>query len=83
MKNKLQLIVFLLFLVNISFAQIPKKLNYQGILTDDSGNPLSGSQSLTLKLYNVASGGTALWEESQNVDVDLGCLLYTSPSPRD
>lgn len=72
MKNKLQLILFLLFLANISFAQIPKKLNYQGILTDDSGNPLSGSQSLTLRLYDVASGGTALWEETQNVDVDLG-----------
>ena len=72
MKNRLQVLLFFLFLVSISFAQIPKKLNYQGILTDDSGNPLTGSQTLTLKLYDVASGGTALWEETQSVTVDLG-----------
>jgi len=72
MKNKLQFIVLVLFLINISFAQIPKKLSYQGILTDDSGNPLTGNQTLTLKLYDVGSGGTALWEETQNVVVDFG-----------
>jgi hypothetical protein len=72
MKTVLRLTIFSLFFIGVSFAQIPKKLSYQGILTDDSGNPLSGDQTLTLKLYDVGSGGTALWEETQNVVVDFG-----------
>ena len=37
---------------------------YQGRLADASGASLSGTYIIVFRLYNVASGGTALWEES-------------------
>ncbi len=39
-------------------------LPYQGRLTDTNGNPVNTTQAMTFRLYNVASGGTALWQES-------------------
>lgn len=72
MKLLLNIVILSFLLINISFSQIPKKLNYQGVLTDNSGNPLSGAQTLTLKLYDVANGGSELWAETQSVDVVNG-----------
>lgn len=46
------------------YADAPKTLNYQGYLTDTAGTPISGSRSITFRLYAVASGGTALWSET-------------------
>jgi hypothetical protein len=45
---------------------IPHLINYQGKLTDNSGNPLNGTYNITFKIYNAESGGTKLWEETQN-----------------
>ncbi|NUM76187.1 hypothetical protein HUU40_17620 [candidate division KSB1 bacterium] len=54
-------------------AQIPETLTYQGVLTDASGKALSdGSYNLTFKLYDAATGGTALWTETQTVEVKSG-----------
>lgn len=40
-------------------------ISYQGQLTDPSGQPVSnGNYNFTFRLYNLASGGTALWTES-------------------
>lgn len=38
-------------------------ISYQGQLTDAGGTPLNGDYDLTFRLYNVTSGGTALWTE--------------------
>jgi microcystin-dependent protein len=40
-------------------------INYQGYLTDSSGNPISDTLDMVFRLYNVESGSTALWTESQ------------------
>jgi len=49
---------------------------YQGRLADASGAPLTGTYILTFRLYNVASGGSPLWEEiwigANNVQVTNG-----------
>jgi hypothetical protein len=55
-----------------AFAAIPETINYQGYLTDNSGNPVTTSVSITFKLYTVASGGTHLWTETHNVTPDDG-----------
>jgi len=48
-------------------AQIPAKLNYQVMLTDDSDQPLADqSVSMVFTFYDAESGGTALWTEVQN-----------------
>lgn len=38
---------------------------YQGTLTDSNGNPVNGNVNMVFSLYNVASGGTPLWQESR------------------
>lgn len=45
---------------------------YQGYLFDSSGNPLNEAVSITFNLYNVATGGVAIWSESQIVTIDEG-----------
>jgi hypothetical protein len=59
-----------------AIAQTPGEIGHQGILTDSLGNPFtSGSFELTFTLYNQESGGSALWSETQNVNVEEG--LFT------
>jgi microcystin-dependent protein len=48
----------------------PNILSFQGRVTDLSDTPITASTSLTFKLYNVSSGGTALWTGSCNVTPD-------------
>ena len=57
----------------ISSAQAPRTMSYQGLLSDAAGIVITGSRSITFKLYDMASGGTALWTETQSsVSVDRG-----------
>jgi hypothetical protein len=54
-------------------AQVPNKISYQGLLTNSDGSVIpDGNYNLTFKIYNVESGGTALWTETQNVAVSKG-----------
>ncbi len=48
-------------------AQAPNELNFQGKLTDASGNPITALTQIVYRIYNVATGGTALWSETRNV----------------
>ena len=53
-------------------AQPPETLHFQGYLTNDSGAPLDGKWTISFGFYDVATGGTALWEETLDVDVVTG-----------
>ena len=47
-------------------AAIPNKISYQGMLTTAAGVPLSdGSYNLKFELFNAASAGLSLWNETQ------------------
>ncbi|MES2516677.1 MAG: hypothetical protein V4585_01135 [Bacteroidota bacterium] len=51
-------------------AQQTKKISLQGFLKDANGKAVAdGDQSLTFKIYTVASGGTAIWSEDQTLKV--------------
>jgi hypothetical protein len=56
----------LVLLSSLALAGIPKLINYQGMLTDNSGTPLTGSYSLTFKIWTDTTGGSSLWTETQN-----------------
>jgi hypothetical protein len=46
---------------------IPQLINYQGKLTDASGNPVAnGPYDFTFQIWNAASSGSKLWEETQS-----------------
>jgi hypothetical protein len=51
-----------------------KFLNIQGKLTDSAGTPLTGTQTVTYRLYtsSFASVGSAIWTESQAVALSSG-----------
>jgi hypothetical protein len=60
-------------------AAVPSTLGYQGLLTDGGGSPVAnGSYALGFALYDVSSGGTALWSETQpGVTVTAGGFAVT------
>ncbi len=68
----LYLAVILLFSVCELLAQIPQTISYQGLLKDNSGNLINGTQSLTFKLYETETNGSAIWSETQSIDVEEG-----------
>lgn len=53
-------------------AQVPDMLPVQGVLTDDVGTPLDGDQTIQFRIYDVETGGTALFDETQVVAIDDG-----------
>lgn len=70
---------FVLFLVAFAgpaHAQVPQLMNYQARLTDSSGVPLNSppNYEITFSVYDVATGGTALWTETQTVVITNGLL---------
>ncbi|HSM56867.1 MAG TPA: pectinesterase family protein [Candidatus Sulfomarinibacteraceae bacterium] len=53
-------------------ASAPSLISYQGFLSDSEGDPLpDGNYSMTFALYDAASGGAKIWEETQS-NVALG-----------
>ncbi len=54
-------------------GDIPQTMNYQGILTDASGQTVpDGTYDLTFRLYDISAGGSHLWVETQAVWVAGG-----------
>jgi hypothetical protein len=63
----------LLLSASVSSAAIPHLIRYQGQAVDSKGVPLEGPYALTFRLYDVATGGAALWTEPHvNVPVSQG-----------
>lgn len=63
-----------------AFAAPPTTLAYQGRLANAAGQPLTATLTIAFRLYDLPSGGSALWTESQtgilvdggNFSVELG-----------
>jgi hypothetical protein len=51
---------------------VPPVINYQGHLLDHSGFPVNGAVTMGFALYDAATGGTALYSETQTVIVVNG-----------
>ena len=63
---------FFTFLSSIGHAQIPPKINHQGYLTSAAGVPVNGTVQMVFAIYDVPTGGSALWTEAHNVVVSRG-----------
>lgn len=66
--------LFILSSISGAVQTEPATLNYQGVLTDNAGDPLTGSQSITIGLYTVSSGGTPFWQDTFTVNLANGRL---------
>ena len=57
-------------------ANPPERMTYQGYLVDGNGaalgNSVPANYDIVFRIYNVKSGGVALWAEQQTVTVDKG-----------
>ncbi len=73
----LTLTLSLTLLVCPAYTAIPQKINYQGYLTNSAGVPVSGTEQMVFSLYDVASGGSALWTETRMVTVTKGVYNVT------
>ena len=75
MKKLLLLTVIGAFMLVAStcWAEIPHLINYQGMLTDNAGNPITEPRNLTFTIYDAPTSGTALWTETHTaVPVENG-----------
>ena len=53
---------------DLQASPIEYPISIQGILSDGSGKPVAdGAHEITLSIYDQATGGTRLWQESQSV----------------
>ncbi len=56
--------VLVLALLTGAQGQVPTQINYQGRLTDAAGNPVAGSRTIAVRLYDAATGGNRVYEET-------------------
>ncbi|MBN2541790.1 hypothetical protein JXI42_02905 [bacterium] len=72
----LPVFVFTVLFVNFNFAnaEVPGTISYQGCFQDASGEPLTGVHTITYNLYTEPAGGTAIWTESHDVELDSSGL---------
>jgi hypothetical protein len=55
----------------------PSEINYQGVLTDQQGNPVIGVRSMQIKLYDAPTGGNMTYQETiGNVTVTDGIYSF-------
>jgi len=61
----------------LAASPVSESINYQGRLTDSSGNPLSGTYTMTFRIYEASLGGTALATDTHSVTVMDGLFSTT------
>src|SRR5579872_4022433 len=59
----LMLLIGFLLPIRSAVSQIPRFINYQGIVSQN-GQPIDGNKQLTLRLYYDDSGGIATFEST-------------------
>jgi len=58
-------VLAVLVFVSLALADAPNRMNFQGRLTDPSGNPLTGFYSIRFSIWTAAVGGSEKWNETQ------------------
>ena len=59
-----------------ALTSVPAKMNFQGRLTNTAGNTLpNGTYNMRFRIYNAASGGSALWTESRLISASAGVTV--------
>jgi hypothetical protein len=67
--------VLALALTGYAMGDVPQTISYQGVLKDDAGVIVPDDDyDFTFRIYDVSSGGTALWTENQMKHVTAGIL---------
>jgi hypothetical protein len=69
-----KLLIVVLFIVGATaaHADVPQHINYQGILLDDVGDPVTTSKNVAFRIYTDPVAGSLEWSESRSVTPDAG-----------
>ncbi len=65
-------VVIVLLTVFATTAEVPKLMNYQGMLMDAEGNTINGARSIQFSFFETETGGEAFWTETQEVRIKDG-----------
>ncbi len=65
-------IIGILCLTALTYAAIPRVINYQGRLTDKDDNPLTGNFLVTFRFYDTETLGQSIWEEGHILNIKNG-----------
>ncbi len=74
LKKLISKIIFVFFVIAYMAVvhAVPNLISYQGVLNDQNGQPVTGTVNVTFRIYDVGTGGDALWNETQAVQVETG-----------
>jgi len=73
MRHTLVVLAVILALTLQVYGQIPRTISYQGLLCDATGKPKAdNSYQMMFRLYEVETGGTAIWTGQKTVTVTRG-----------
>jgi hypothetical protein len=67
----LAIIILIIITVGMASGGVPKKINYQGRLTDSAtGEPLVGEVDIMFRIYDDPFSSSPMWEEGQTLAAD-------------
>jgi hypothetical protein len=64
MKHRILALVCSIAAAFTASAQVPSLINYQGRLTDSNGAPVTGNKNFAISIYDAATGGNLLYQET-------------------
>lgn len=67
----------ILALLGASSLSLSAQMTYQGPLTDNTGAPLTGPQTISFELFATPAGGTSAWQELKQVETIDGRFSVT------
>lgn len=67
--TKKLLIIWVMFLCVVVFAaDVPKSINYQGLLSED-GRAVNGTRDITFRLYDAFDAEISFWDRTESVEI--------------
>ncbi len=81
MKTRILILFTMMTACALTVAQVPRTIAFQATLKTTAGTPVDGDVSVTLSLYDVATGGTALWSEMKTVSAIRGVITTSLGEP--
>ena len=73
MGKRMVLILSVLLLIGAAetaFATVPHLMNFQGILLDSEGEPVTATVDVEFTIWDAQTGGADLWHEQRPVTPD-------------
>jgi len=63
-------VILVVVVVGIVLSDVPRFINFQGILLDTAGDPVTTPSNVTFAIWDDLTTGDSLWSETQVVSPD-------------